>query len=523
MSEQHSNGNSNSLGLTFASIGPAAFMLWFAVLLGLPLGWAAAIATVGLIAGGLLIARHLRLLRAETQRMTQKAAELQRSLQPKGKPASNVDGSPGLEALLDQIRRDLDRRVSDIAAERRDLQAVINAIKTPVIATNDDGLVQLSNIAADRMFGDSAGRMVEELFTQPDVLVLHGRALRGEAGTRQIRLARDGQIRVFDVTAGPADLGPPDDSPRRPGDTDARGVVLTLSDVTELATAMQLKTDFVANASHELRTPLASIRAGIDTLREFDDDARVRARSLELLEGNSIRLEEMVRDLLDLSRLETPEAEIAARDCSFDAIAEAIAPMFDTVCSQRRLELIFEIDPTLRSLRTDPKLIGLILKNLIENATKFATEGTAIRVTALPMPPAQGTPPTLSGDPLPWGMRLTVADKGQGIPLAQQSRIFERFYQVDAARSGNPQQRGTGLGLAIVKHAVRNLGGSVSLESVYKQGTTMIVELPACVIPSDDPNHGTLWDEVFDEAQMDSEAEQRADQSSSGATSTPAS
>ena len=86
------------------------------------------------------------------------------------------------------------------------------------------------------------------------------------------------------------------------------------------------------------------------------------------------------------------------------------------------------------------------------------------------------------------GARFRVVDKGQGIPLADQQRIFERFYQVDTSRDGGARRRGTGLGLAIVKHALRRLGGRISVESVWQQGTTMTFEIPRCVIVGPAPD-----------------------------------
>jgi signal transduction histidine kinase len=133
-------------------------------------------------------------------------------------------------------------------------------------------------------------------------------------------------------------------------------------------------------------------------------------------------------------------------------------------------------------IRSDRVLLELVLRNLVENATKFAREETEIVIKAvpagIPMDPVNPPPPEAD---LARGLRLTVRDEGLGIPLAHQQRIFERFYQVDRARTGGSVQRGTGLGLAIVKHATRRLGGRVGVESVYQQGTTMIVELPRCV------------------------------------------
>lgn len=430
-----------------------------------------------------------------------------------------LDPWRSLAGALEDVRTELERHVRALEDERRDLQTIVDAIDGPVLATDADGIIRLCNAAGREMFssppaGASSpitpnGRLVEEVFTQPDILVIHGRALRGEQSTKRLRIAvSDGQIRVFEVTAAPAQLSTEDDPPRRQGDTDSTGVVLTLRDVTELATAMQLKTDFVANASHELRTPLASIRAAAETLTTLEpDDHAMRTRVLAMLERNAQRLEEMVRDLLDLARLESPEAEVQKRNVDLGELASQLAVLYEPQCAQRRLELRFEISQETRILRTDPRLISLITKNLVENAIKFANEDTVIRVRVKCVNDAPRTP-TLSGAPIATTARLEVSDKGMGIPLQSQARIFERFFQVDASRTGHPQKRGTGLGLSIVKHAVRALDGRVWVESVYGEGTTMIVELPGAVVPPDPALDDTLWgaqglSQEFDDPKLD--------------------
>jgi two-component system, OmpR family, phosphate regulon sensor histidine kinase PhoR len=195
---------------------------------------------------------------------------------------------------------------------------------------------------------------------------------------------------------------------------------------------------------------------------------------MSMLSGNVARLEEMVRDLLDLSRLESPEAALRIEPAPGSELARGLSEDFSNACRQRSLTLVFDLDPALERVRTDRKLLGLILSNLIDNATKFAFEGTEIRVVGRPLAPQNGG---LAG------VRLEVIDRGVGIPLNQQSRVFERYYQVDQARDGGRIRRGTGLGLAIVKHAVRRLGGTIRVNSVWQQGTTMVVELPGCLQP----------------------------------------
>ncbi len=442
-----------------------------AALLGAPL-W---LVLTGAWAFGLVLLRLSLVARRTVQDGVTRVAREVDSL------ATQVDAPPTLDSERDDPTEHVSARLAAIAPalermvglarrEERDLRAVIEAVDSPVLATDADGLIRLCNAAGSALFGSASGpvgRVIEQVFTQPEVLVIHAKALRGASETRRLRIAlTDGSVSVFEVTAAPAVLSA---GGRAEVDETTTGVVLTLLDVTELATAMQLKTDFVANASHELRTPLASIRAAAETLGGLGpDDEAMRTRVLGMLERNAQRLEEMVRDLLDLARLESPEAELVLKNVRLDELAGQLAALYETSCAERSLELRFEVGPELESVRTDLTLLKLILRNLIENALKFAKPETAVVVRMLREAPGSMAAP----------LRVEVIDRGPGVPLSAQQRIFERFYQVDPSRTGHPSQRGTGLGLAIVKHAVRALGGRVWVESVYGEGTTMLVELP---------------------------------------------
>jgi two-component system phosphate regulon sensor histidine kinase PhoR len=322
------------------------------------------------------------------------------------------------------------------------------------------------------------GKNIEEIFTQADVLTQHRTALEGTSKVTQVRFARAEGQRVFQVLTAPLRL-----TVTR-GATDGRiagGAVVMLRDVTDLALALDLKTDFVANASHELRTPLSSIRVAVETLADGAwDDELMRARLAGVIGGNVSRLEELVGDLLDLSRLESPDVPLTVDRVRVSDFVASLKETFQGVCQERSLALVCEIDPRVRVLRTDLRLLTYILRNLIDNATKFAYEGTTVRVLATP-----SAEPTRKGQLQ--GVRWRVIDQGVGIPFGHQQRVFERFYQVDPARTVSNSKRGTGLGLAIVKHSLKALGGTIGVDSVWKQGTTMTVEVPNCLDQDDTP------------------------------------
>lgn len=450
-----------------------ALLLWLvtgAFALAVALSWPGAVvfSVVSLLVAAssyLLLVVGSRVREEADQRLIDAAREAWNAGAPGQDPPGGTDAETVLLRTLSGTAERTRLALGAHEARARSVEAVLDGIDGAVVATDERGVVFSASRRAESLLQrprtELLGASVEELFTQEEILSLHREASAGRAGRLRVRMPRlgpgppsaGGPARVVEVAASPIGLD----------GAGARGVVLTLHDVTEFAHAAQLKTDFVANASHELRTPLAAIRAAAETLSEHDDP-ETRAKLLKMIAGNVGRLEELTRDLLDLSRLESPEERVEPRTVRPSEVQAALAQVFESAFAERGIALRFEIDPALGEVRTDPRLLTLILTNLVENSLKFAYENTAVRVVF-----------ERAGEDR-W--RVRVIDEGIGIPLEAQSRIFERFYQVDASRAGPVGRRGTGLGLAIVKHAVKALGGVVGVESVWRQGTTMTIEFP---------------------------------------------
>lgn len=381
-----------------------------------------------------------------------------------GEPIETLDA---LESHAEAVSRATHHALRRLGDQLQAFEDLIEAVDVPLMVVDVEGRVLLSNRAACEMLARPVARVLganlEDLFTEAQVLELLGQARQGQHAAGRVRLSRDGLARVFDSQASPVRVA------------GGRGVVLSFQDVTDLAIAVQLKTDFVGNASHELRTPIASIRAAVDTLLgPARNDPQMSGRFAEMIRSNVVRLEELVRDLLDLSRFESAEPVIECQEVDMRALAALLAQVFEQVCGDRRIVLTFDVEPTLHRIWTDRSALDLVLRNLIENAIKFSHEGGLVRVVARALDTRAGDKRAVA--------RFEVIDSGVGIPLAHQQRIFERFFQVDQARSGGVDRRGTGLGLAIVKHAVRRLGGTIEVQSVWKQGTTMTVDLPDTVM-----------------------------------------
>jgi signal transduction histidine kinase len=248
---------------------------------------------------------------------------------------------------------------------------------------------------------------------------------------------------------------------------DEGSVLLVVRDVTEARRLDAIRRDFVANASHELKTPAASIRAAAETLRHGAlDDPPAALRFTEQLEREAMRLSRIVSDLLDLSRLESG-SDLAER-VRLDIVAADELERLEDMAHEAGLaiELHTQGVPSVAGSGRD---LALLVRNLIDNAVRYTPSGGRVDVSVS----------AEDGQVV-----LQVADTGLGIPQRDLSRVFERFYRVDRARSR--ETGGTGLGLAIVRHVAENHGGEVTVRSELSAGSTFVVRLPVGGAPSAD-------------------------------------
>ena len=241
------------------------------------------------------------------------------------------------------------------------------------------------------------------------------------------------------------------------------GYLVVFVDVTEIRRLESLRRDFVANVSHELRTPVASIRSASETLpltiRGGDEAASLRF--VDIIERNADRLQSLVEDLLDLSKIEAKEYRLAIEGLSVPRLVAHIFGLFRDRAERRKISLEADVPGTLPILHTDRRAIETVLSNLVDNAVKYCPDGATVRVTG-----------SVEKDRL----RIDVKDSGLGIEKQHLPRLFERFYRVDEGRSR--AKGGTGLGLSIVKHLAEAMGGSASVSSTMGTGTTFTVRIP---------------------------------------------
>jgi two-component system phosphate regulon sensor histidine kinase PhoR len=356
-----------------------------------------------------------------------------------------------LALAFNRLTDELQARLQELGRERDEMQALIDCMAEGVVALTDDARILRTNRAARDLLQFSEPPLfapVGTIIRQPDLRELLESSVVDPVQAREIQIG-DG---FFIVSGRLLDQG---------------GAVTTFLDITEIKRLEQVRRDFVANASHELKTPLTSMRGFAETLLDDDPPEHLRREFLGSIRANTVRLQSLVDDLLDLSRLESG-GWIARRE--HVDLAELAVNAWDDLEEGARppRDLDFEIEGEGMAL-ADEQGVQQVFQNLLDNARRYTPDGGSVAVRIRPGE-EEGT----------W--RVEVSDTGAGVPSKSLPRIFERFYRADTSRAR--QVGGTGLGLAIVRHLVQQMGGDVEAESELGRGTTIRFTLPSAGVPA---------------------------------------
>ncbi|PIQ84775.1 MAG: PAS domain-containing sensor histidine kinase [Candidatus Omnitrophica bacterium CG11_big_fil_rev_8_21_14_0_20_63_9] len=349
----------------------------------------------------------------------------------------------------------LERRLNELESQQHQAEVILASMTDSVCALDREGYVVWLNPAAQRVLGWTAdqvfGKRLTELLRQPELEALIAEVVtQNQPRTQELRLYGPPE-RILRLQAAPCE-----------GGTTGAALVLVAQDVTETRRLENLRREFVANVSHELKTPLTSIKGLVETLLNgaLEDPANNR-RFVTLIEEDAVRLNRLIDDLLDLSRIESRALTLQLHPVPLRPLFEQVAATFQTQLQAGRVALTLSVPADLPPVKGDPERLRQIFINLIDNAIKFNKSAGQVEITA-----------TVEGAMA----RVAVRDTGSGIPTEDLPRVFERFYRVDKARSR--ALGGTGLGLAIVKHLVELHEGRVEAHSRPGQGSTFTVILP---------------------------------------------
>ncbi|MDP6969162.1 MAG: ATP-binding protein [Gammaproteobacteria bacterium] len=370
-------------------------------------------------------------------------------------PSHRRDEIGDLARSLNQMADISAQRFNNLASERDLLETILKSMNEGVITVDNQGVIQHINAAAARMLRNKAERCLGQTLKQiEETSVLHKAwkkcldhqsSYKQQIQLRGYAFARHYQLHV---------------SPLKESRND--GAILVLQDVTEVQRIDRMRADFVANASHELKTPITAIRGFAETLLDGGDvDAKLIRRFMRKIHSQSLRLSDLVSDLLALSRLESND-EAFEKTVDIMGITAKVCANLQAVAQSQEISLkLHAVKDKVLPVLGDDKALNQLVTNLVDNAIKYTPAGGQVDVY-LQQHEQQ--------------ILFAVEDTGIGIAPADQERIFERFYRVDKARSR--EVGGTGLGLAIVKHIVQSHQGKVQVLSDLERGTRFEVRLP---------------------------------------------
>jgi two-component system phosphate regulon sensor histidine kinase PhoR len=368
-----------------------------------------------------------------------------------------------LAAAMDQMAAQLQEKIATIESQRKQLETVFSSMVEAVIAVDMQERIVIINDAAAALFDiekeRAHGKIVQEIIRNPALHEQIGRIMRDGQSFEDEIVLDTGSGKVYLQTSVVMLHG---------GDRESSGAMVVFNDITRLRQLERMRSDFVANVSHELRTPITSIRGYVETLldgaMDNPEDAR---RFLEIVFRQSLQLNEIIEDLLRLSRVERDikEGDVSLTSQQLLPVLEDALDTCRRQAQEKRIALRLNC-PADISATINATLLEQAIINLVGNAIMHSNEGDTVTVRA----EVEGRD---DGDMVV----ISVIDQGSGIAKQHLPRLFERFYRSDRARSR--KLGGTGLGLAIVKHIVQAHSGSVSVASVLGRGSTFRIELQA--------------------------------------------
>lgn len=365
------------------------------------------------------------------------------------RPALSAPGEVGdLATAVHRMTEQLATRLEALESDDQLMTAVLESLEEGVLAIDERGMVVRINQRA-RMLLNAAAPLPfprELLPRDPALRAAVEHAMSG-------RTTPPEEIVLHDRTVAVAS---------RP--LSQTGAVVTVLDLTVLRKLETIRRDFVANVSHELKTPLTAVSGFAETLLDENIPSDQRRRFVETIRDNAWRMQRIVDDLLDLSRIESGGWRPNVGNVDVAASVHDVFAAVRAAAEAKGLSLVADVPPGAAVVQADPTAFRQVVSNLVENAVRYTHDGAV-------------TLRTRRGDAGVW---VDVRDTGVGIAPEHVPRIFERFYRVDSGRSR--EQGGTGLGLAIVRHLVDAHGGRVEAASVLGRGTTISVLFP--VVPS---------------------------------------
>ncbi|MBR4724051.1 MAG: HAMP domain-containing protein [Clostridia bacterium] len=347
----------------------------------------------------------------------------------------------------------LKRTVNEVNSEKNKVETILQNMTDGILAFNLSGKLIHINPEAKRLIGRTFydDLQFDTFFKEIGADISMGNIIYINDDKKTEREAVIGG-RVIRFTFAPFNL-----------ENKISGIIVVVHDITNQQKLENARREFVANVSHELRTPLTTVKSYAETLMDMDiDDKETQNRFLDTIAGEADRMTRIVKDLLTLSRLDEGQYQLKPfeRVNLSQLVSEIVEKMF-FAAKEKHQDITLSAKKTPVYVMTDRDKLEQVIINIISNAVKYTPENGKIEVSC---------------EKIYKDAYIKVRDNGIGIPAENLPRIFERFYRVDNARSR--ETGGTGLGLAIAKQIMTQLGGDISINSTYGEGTEVIISVP---------------------------------------------
>lgn len=354
------------------------------------------------------------------------------------------------------------QQMESIITER---EILVDTLPDILIMINDDKKIVRTNRAARAIFGQNlAGRPLGEIIANEDLLDGVSSVVEDLRGREVEFRIEEPVLRDFLAVIERFPIPSPG----------GMSIVITMNDITELKAVEQMRADFVANASHEIRTPLACIAGFIETLQgPAKDDAEAREQFLKLMADQAERMRQLISDLLSLSKIEMNAHSIPTEPVDVLKMVRKVVDQLQHTASAKNVTLRIDVQGELPPAKGEENEVAQVIHNFVGNAIKYGFSDSeviiAIAVTS-------DLPPDQNMRSYSRVIVIAVRDRSEGIPKEHLSRLTERFYRVDSARTRNIG--GTGLGLAIAKGIMNRHRGAITIDSVVGKGSTFSAYLP---------------------------------------------
>jgi len=356
----------------------------------------------------------------------------------------------------DSVKNDFLKQLSSSSVDRENLETILSSMVEGVIVIDSKGRIKHASPNFCHLLElrskETQGKMYWEVIWNQEINDSIKEAL-------YLKQAVKKEINI---------VGPKDSffsmqiSPVMDREDKLLSLIAVFHDISELKKLEKIRAEFVANVSHELKTPLTAIKGFVETLKtSAKDDPVAVARFLDIIDKQTQRLEDLVNDLLILSSIESKEVKMSILAEPLNKIITSVMALQKKTIEEKGHQVTVDIPPDLPKILVDRQRMEQVFLNLLDNAIKFTAPGGKISIQAR------------------WDksyVRVEVKDNGVGIPAEHLSRVFERFYRVDRARSR--EAGGTGLGLAIVRQIVSAHQGKIEVESSPEAGSTFRIFLP---------------------------------------------